>query len=792
MIDQHTLSVLEFPKVRRLIADGATSVYGREAIEASVPSIDVDVIRRNLALADEMAAAVRWGDPVPMGGVRDIRDAIGIAGRYGARLDPSALLNIADTVRALGRLRSHFSSRKEKYPAVWGIASAIADTTELASDVDRVIDPGGFVKDSASAKLARIRRDLDQDRQSLRAGLDRLVNRLGDDIVGDRIVSVRDGRLVIPIRATQKGSVPGIVHDQSASGQTLFVEPIEAVEQANHIRSLELEERQEVERILEEITSTIREYVPRLEANITVVTELDRLYAIAAFADRVNGVAPRMGEGKTFELVEMRHPLLDIRLRQESGDGAVPVTARLRDDMRLVIVSGPNAGGKTVALKTIGLACAMAQAGFLIPANHLTVLPVFRAMFAEIGDEQSIEQDLSTFSSRMRNMAKISDNADADTLVLVDELGSATDPEQGAALSRALLKHWADRGALVFATTHLGALKEFAHEHPLAVNASMEFDRETLGPTFRLHIGIPGSSYALEISRRVGLSPELIAEAEKDLGDTVVRTEELIAELTTRLENAREAEWSLERRERELGEREEEYAKLFAKVNADRKRAVREAREEAEKILGEARSLVERTVAELRETNASRDAVKQARHDIQESLAKTREHIARSRPKREKPAEPLEIGDYVRVSHLGLKGELVALDRNRGAIQTDNARMEVPVEQIERVEGAAKRAKLSSTGRGGVTIQTSVPDTFKSEIDVRGMTFDEAWDAVDRYLDDAVLARYPRVRIIHGKGTGVLRKRFAEQLATDPRSAKFQLGELHEGGTGVTVVDIRC
>jgi len=786
MIDRHALEVLEFPKVRGQIAGRAASALGREAVEAAEPETDVRGVRRALDLADEMSQAVRWDDPVPIGGIKDIRPSLAVARRVGALLEPAALLDVADTVGAIGRLRRYFESRSEKFAGLWDIASALEPCPGLGERIGRAIDPGGFVRDSASPKLARLRRDLEAARQALRDNLERMLARLDQQgVVTDRLIAMRSGRLVIPVRAGHKSAVAGIVHDQSSTGQTLFIEPIEAVEDANRIRQIELEEEREVERILTELTDAVRDELPRLEASITALTELDALYAIASYAAANDAVAPRLAEDGAFELVRMRHPLLDARLRKE-GKGAVSLTCRLGSDARLVVISGPNAGGKTVALKTIGLAVAMAQAGFLIPADHLTALPVFGKLFAEIGDEQSIEQDLSTFTSRMGHLARISDEADDATLILVDELGAATDPDQGAALSRGLLERWSARGARAFVTTHLGNLKEFAHGRPWAVNASMEFDRATLQPTFRLIVGIPGSSYALEISRRVGLDPEIIAAAERELGDEAVKTEELIAELTQRLEAARREQEELERRERELAAREDEYAERFAQVNAERKRLARQAREEAERILGEARSLVERTVADIRRTSASSESIREARRSIQEAIEETREAVqAAEKETVERPAD-LEVGNWVRLKTLGTTGELVTLDKDRGAVQTASARLEVPIEQIEKVADAPPDRR-----RGGVAVQSDVQNTFRPEIDVRGMTSDEAWDAVDRYLDEALVAHYPKVRIIHGKGTGALRAKLAHLLEQDERVASHQLGELYEGGTGVTVVEVR-
>lgn len=783
-MDTHALDVLEFPKVRCQIAREAVSALGREEVEAREPYTRVEDIRREIALADEMAQAVRWDDPVPMGGVLDIRPAISVARRVASRLEPAALLDIAQTMDAVGRLRRYFAGREEKLARLWTIASALEPLPELGERIVCAIDPNtGQVRDSASPKLGRIRSELDRARAALRANLERLVHRLSTDVLSDRIVALRNGRPVIPVRASHRNAVAGIIHDQSASGQTVFVEPFEAVEDANRIRQLEIEEQHEVERILTELTDRVRDDLPKLDGNVHALTLLDALYGVAEYARKCDGIAPRLSDDATLELVEMRHPLLDARLR-ERGGGAVPLTCRLDANAKLVVISGPNAGGKTVALKTIGLAVAMTQAGFLIPAGHLTALPVFDQVFAEIGDEQSIENDLSTFSSRMGHLARICDEATDRTLILVDELGAATDPEQGTALSRAILGRWAQRGATAFVTTHLGSLKEYAHEMHWAANASMEFDHESLQPTFRLVLGIPGSSYAMEISRRVGLAPEIIEAAEQELGEASVKAENLIADLTSRMEQVRILQQEWEERERELAAREADYEARFVKVAADRKRMVREAHEQAERIIGDARSLVERTVAELRRTGGSSEAIRAARQGIQESLETIR-GLLKDRASGER-ATGLEVGNWVRLKPLGTTGELVSLGKDRAAVQTDSARLEVPLEHIEKVADAPPHRE----NRPGVSVSSDAADTFAAEIDVRGMTFDEAWGVLDRYLDTATMAHYPRVRVIHGKGTGALRTKINRQLEHDERVRSHEMAELHEGGAGVTVVDI--
>jgi DNA mismatch repair protein MutS2 len=788
MIHHHALETLEFPKVRDLIASNAVSALGRERIENAGPRTSPADVQRLQTLADEMSQAVRFDDPVPMRGVVDIRTALETAQIGGSILGPERLLDIAQTADAVRKLRGYFESRSEKYPHVWDIASALEDCRTLVKDINAAIEPSGRVADSASPTLARTRRELDRARISLRSNMEKLLNRFSDDVVSDRVVAMRDGRPTIPVRASNKHRVTGIVHDQSATGQTIFIEPIEAVEQSNAIRQLELDEMQEIERILLDLSGRVREHLPLLIASVDALVELDALYAIGQYAAQCNGISPRISTEGTFDLREMRHPLLDARLRAlgDEEQKAIPLTCVLEEGVRLAVISGPNAGGKTVTLKTLGLAIAMTQAGFPIPADHLTVLPVFSGLFAEIGDEQSLDNDLSTFSSRMLNLAKVCNEADENTFVLVDELGSATDPDQGAALARAILATLAERGTRAVVTTHLGNLKEYAHENEWARNASMEFNQETLRPTFRLLPGIPGSSYALEISRRVGVPADVIARAEQELGEDAVRSEALIADLTSRLEE-------LHRRDEEMAEREErqtareiDYSERFSKVNTERKRLRDQARTDAEKILGDARSLMERTVADLRKTQGSTESIKKGRREIQEAHKDVKAMIAKPVVKPDIPEGAFEVGDWVRLTHLGLEGELVALSRDRATVQTDSARLEAALDSVEKLKKKPKQKKVGFTSTAD-----SVADTFRNEIDVRGQTFDEAWGTIDRYIDDAAMVGFSRVRIIHGKGTGALRMKLTKELSDDPRVLTTAMGAWNEGGAGVTNVEVK-
>ncbi|MCK5381299.1 MAG: endonuclease MutS2, partial [Candidatus Latescibacteria bacterium] len=475
MIDAHTIEVLEFDKVREIVSRYTISALGRERVATLAPMDDVRKIREELSRVAEFLDLVSFGDPMPIRGIKDVRSALERCAVEGAMLEPQDFLDLGDTLGVIRKLTAYFASHREKYPLLSRLAKELEGHPEVEAAIGRVVDPGGDVKDSASKALSRIRRDIEARRESLRSELDALLKRLPDQVVRDRLVTLRNGRYVIPIRDSQRGRVEGIVHDQSASGATVFVEPLITLERNNQIRQLELAERREIGRILRELTTQIRSIRESLMAGMRILSELDVLYAKARYGADFGAIAPQLNEEGCTRIIEGRHPLLCVRYRQEEHENeVVPLDIEVGAAFDTLLITGPNAGGKTVALKTMGLLTLMALSGLPIPAGEKTGIAVVRAIYADIGDEQSIENDLSTFSSHARRLARICRNADSDTLVLLDEIGSSTDPDEGSALAMAALEHLTRRGVRTIATTHHGRLKAFAHEHERIENGSMQ------------------------------------------------------------------------------------------------------------------------------------------------------------------------------------------------------------------------------------------------------------------------------------------------------------------------------
>ncbi len=783
MIDAHTLETLDYPQVRDRIAKLALSALGGEQVSSSVPMTDLREIKRELALASEMVWSFSEDDGIPMAGIKDFREAIRQAALEGAMAEPAPLLDLASTLGVVAKLARWIAKRSGSIPGVSDIAAALEPCEELAKNINRVIDEAtGEIKDSASSELSRLRRDIDKGTSALRKQAESAMRSLGDQVLSEPLVTVRDGRLVLPVKTQRQSSVPGIVHDQSASGQTLYVEPLACVEAANHVRSLETSERKEVERLLRELTNEVHTNLPRLKSDVEALSILDRLYAVASSARQTDASVPEMVESGSLVILAGRHPILIAKATDEKP--VIPLDFALENQTSTVIISGPNAGGKTVALKTIGLVSLMAQTGWLVPCADGTRLPVFNQVFAEIGDEQSIEEDLSTFSGRMRSLTRFSAEAKDRTLILVDEIGSGTDPDQGAALARALLESWHAGGARTVATTHLGSLKAFAHESSWADNGSMEFDGEAFAPTFRYHHGLPGSSYALEISKRVGLKDEVLLRSEELLGDETLTAESLISDLSTRLEAVNRQAADLDSREQVLEINEKEYSERFSDIKETARRRRQEAGQEAADILKNSRALVEKTVAEIKSKDASTKSIRDAKAVIEyarQAASKTAEDAKLTVA----GDSDLQIRDWVQITSMKTGGELMSIDseRKRGAVQTKNSRLDVDLSDLTKTSRPKEKRRTNSP-------HSSAADQASMDVDLRGMTFAEAWPVMERFLDDAYLAGLPSVRVIHGKGTGALRQQIVDELGSHPHVKNHKTAPLDQGGAGVTLVEL--
>lgn len=795
-MNRHALAVLEFPRLLDEVAARASSELGAERVRMLAPSTDREWIEREHARVVAVRS-LRAGDtPLYPEPVPDLRTALERLRIVGLAWNAADLLSAKLLLRSSRRTREGLTD--EKRPAA-ARAVLSAFVVRLASDkgieaaIDRAIADDGTVKDEASPALRKLRRELRASEGELIRLLEKQLSRLDESYrVPDMSITVRNGRYVIPVRREGRSSVGGIVQDSSASGATLFIEPPAAVEFGNRIRELEAEEREEVERILAELTEQLRPLREGLVASLEALAELDSLHARAAYAITYNAAAPEFNTpADGWSIREGRHPLLLAR-----GVEVVAFDLDMSALERTLVVSGPNTGGKTVLLKAVGLLSAMGQSGIPSTTARGSRLPIFDDYFADIGDEQSIEASLSTFSAHLKNLSEILASASAASLVLIDELGSGTDPLEGASLGWAILEALTLRGTTTLATTHLGALKELATQVSGVVNASLQFDAEQLAPTYLFIKGIPGRSYGISIARKLHLPEAVVARAEERLPTT----ERDVAALLERLE----------RHEAELKQREEELATLQEdarhRIHAvvkrernvrDREREVeRASRQDARKYLLNARAEIDRTLRDLKKAGADELEEKaRAARRLAEQLAarqagaieqlEAEEHKAKQRTAN-RPRETAipTVGDLARVDTLGGKtGRVLEIRGSEALVSVGSMKMTVSLKGLTKLQPDEIEVAVAWQG--------DLPEAHaRNEVDVRGVRADELDSIVLQALDDAIRADLPALRIIHGKGTGVLRERVTEMLKKDTRVRQFRLGAWNEGGTGVTVVEL--
>ena len=770
-MNEEALARLELPAIRRLVAERTAFAPGRELAEALFPTTDLREAER---LQDETAAArdlLRNSPSSGLRGARDIRDALRRA-TLGGALDPVQLIAVADTVRAA----EHLFADVRPHPPLAARARFARPPTDVAAAIENAIGGTGEVLDRASARLGSLRANLRAAQSRLQQRLDGLV-RSPDllRLLQDPIVTQRGGRYVVPVKAEHRAAVKGIVHDQSASGQTVFIEPLEIMEANNALREAELAERVEVERILDELSRRIERSSEDLTAMTTALAALDLILAKALYADSLQATRPELNADGVLDLIDARHPLL-----VEQGT-VVGVDVRLGGEFRVLVVTGPNTGGKTVTLKTIGLVTAMAACGLAIPAERGRV-PVVRRIFADIGDEQSIAQSLSTFSSHLRNVVATLADAERGDLALLDEVGAGTDPDEGAALAMAVLETLLERGVLVAATTHYPELKAFALNTAGVRNASMEFDSNTLRPTFRLHIGLPGASNAFAIAERLGLDGSVLARADAHLSElhrslerTLLEAERQRTELSSALEEARIA--AADAADATAGAQRE-----AERVRDDAQRALRRARAEADELLLQARRAL-RQAEEARDRNAKRNLVDDARAALAEAESA---RAAVSTPQAVPITAPIAVGAPVFVEGVAEAGTLLAIDdRGMADVAAGALRLRVPATQLRPAPGQSETPIRSDR-----PVISGSASSVPLQLDIRGARADEALEVLDRYLNDAAVAGIGRLRIVHGKGTGALRTAVRAALATHPLVRTHEAAGPSEGGDGATSVTL--
>ncbi len=785
------LETLELNKILERLAEHTSFSAGRQLALALHPSAAVEEVRSRQQETAEAKLLLSLQPGVSIGGAHDVRPLLKNA-EIGATLEPQSFLDIQSTLLSAKRVRRAIVPSAVKFPALAAIAQGIEECPRLVSEIERCISDRGEVLDSASPALSRIRRQLAVSRDRMMDRLNRLIASPGNAAyLQEALITQRSGRFVVPIKAEFKSRIPGIVHDQSASGATLFIEPLAVVEVGNQLRQLQLEEQHEIERILQELTRAVGEHAAAIMATVQALAELDLALAKAEYAFEIKAMQPALlqnvrvsAAAKASEevqfpqylvLLHARHPLLP-------PDIVVPIDVHLGGDFAALVVTGPNTGGKTVALKTVGLLAAMAQCGLQIPAAEGSSLQVFSAFYADIGDEQSIEQSLSTFSSHMTNIVDILGEADEGSLVLLDELGAGTDPTEGSALGRAILTELLQRRIPAMVTTHYKELKLFAQATPGVENASVEFDVRTLAPTYKLQVGLPGRSNAFAIAKRLGLPEHIIGEAQQWISAEDVETDKILDRIRHSRREVGRATHAAQTALSSAREKEKEARRVLRETEQERRELVEEARAQLQAAQEELRRIREG----LERRKVTEQWLEEAAQRL-DQLAKRQKTVEPAPPATARAAqlqEPLLVGDTVWISSLGQTGQILSLADGEAEVQVGLFRAKVPVLELE------KRQAAPPASESQVHVTLSPRPLPGVELDLRGMRVDEALPHLNKYLDDAYLAALPFARIIHGKGTGALREAAREALAEHPLVASFRPGELNEGGDGVTVVKL--
>ncbi len=809
-----------FDKVRLFVASNCLSPLGKDRVDAMAFSNDFRTIHTWLSQTAEFVRILQGDEEFPANNFFDVRYSLRRIRPEGTWLDEKeifdlkrSLITIADILRFL-----HPQGSDElKYPALAELAGDTMVFPLLVRRIDTLLDKFGKMKDSASDRLLQIRREMTATMSSISRNLQSILRTAQAEGVVDKDVAptMRDGRLMIPVAPAFKRKIKGIVHDESASGKTVFIEPEVVVEANNRIRELEAEERREIVRILTEFTSEVRPLIGDILHSYEFLAEIDFIRAKALFAQQIHGVMPVVEDRQGLDWSRAIHPLLFLSL-QKQGKEVVPLDIELRaDDRRILLISGPNAGGKSVCLKTVGLLQYMLQCGLLPSMDESSRMGIFDSIFIDIGDEQSIENDLSTYSSHLTHMKFFLRNGSPRTMLLIDEFGSGTEPQIGGALAEALLKRFNENGCFGIITTHYQNLKHFAEDTPGIVNGAMLYDRHLMMPLFRLAIGHPGSSFAIEIARKIGLPEAVIADASAKVGEDYINMDKYLQDIVRDKRYWETKRQNIRQREKRLEDITSRYEKDLADINAQRKEILAKAKEDADRLLREANARIENTIREIREAQADKEQTKLARRSLEDfkssvhdkpddndaiarKMQQLRDRAARKQqkavlPKPRPEDEPLKPGDAVRLKGQTSAGEVIEVAGNQATVAFGMIKSTVKLDRLERVS----RNQLKREAQKATFLSEQTTDemhekrlNFKQEIDIRGMRGDEALQTVTYFIDDAIQVGAQRVRILHGTGTGILRQLVRQYLATVPGVRNFHDEHVQLGGAGITVVEL--
>jgi DNA mismatch repair protein MutS2 len=781
-MNPHTLKVLEYDRIVDKLHDLCFSSPAKKNVIA--PSDKLTEIEHSLDCLAEMIELYQVDGGPPSLSFGDVDILVEKALASGEVLEPADLLNVGElygVTRGYLKLDKRFTHLKM-------LTEKLHYDEDLASTIDRVVQPPNEIKDNATPELRRIRRELRTTRERLEAKFNSYIDSEYSTHLSDSVFTLRDGRYVLPVKESSKGRVKGIVHDRSSTGATFFIEPLDAVEQNNNMRELQAAERQEIYRLLRELTDRVFANVIGLKNNIKILAGIDIYSAKAMFAIKLNCRRPILNNEYHINIINGYHPLLRWRDKQTGQDGTVPMDLQLGRDFTALVITGPNTGGKTVTLKTAGLLCLLAQTGMFIPASDGSSLPIFTEIYADIGDEQSLEASLSTFSAHLANIRNALEQADEKCLVLLDELGAGTDPDEGAALGQAIIEDLAARRVRAIVTTHHGRLKTLAVNIPGVENGSLDFDRENLRPTYRFRMGMPGLSYAIETAQKLGLDDGLTQRAESLLDRSERKLSVIITELSDRLQET----------EKELGEAKknrlsyEALAKLYNdkldNIEKEKKQIKKEALERAEKMVQEARNDIDRLIDEAKNSHKKIESLRTARHQADKKANELNEQVKQIEPRNDgEPARGL-IGEKVFLREMNATGEIIEKPDKDGRVRIRIGGVTL-VTDLAGLYQASSSKEIHSQKVGDYSVYEDA--AISLQIDLRGLTFDEAQPLLDKYLDDVYMAGLESVSVIHGKGTGALRTKIQNYLKNHIRVKSFRLGNWDEGSYGVTIVEMK-
>lgn len=783
---EKTLRVLEFNKVKDKLKTYAITESGKNLVEKLTPYKSIYEVKNKLEESNEaLDILIRKGAP-PFEGLFDTREALERVGKGGV-LTAGQLLRVGGMLRCSRRFKEYIERKDEElsYKHLEDLAFVLTPLKKLESDIENAIVSEEEISDKASGTLYGIRRSLKEKNSSVREKINSIV-RSNSKYLQDSLYTMRGDRYVIPVKAEYKGAVPGLVHDQSSTGATLFIEPMSLVNLNNEIKELMLKEKAEIERILSELSSKVYENFEEAKNNYKILTELDFIFAKGKYASKLNAVIPAVRDDRSFDIIGGKHPLIDPKV-------VVPSDIYLGEEFTTLMITGPNTGGKTVTLKTVGLLHLMALSGLLIPARDGSAVAFFNEIFADIGDEQSIEQSLSTFSSHMTNIVSILEEADEDSLVLFDELGSGTDPTEGAALAVAVIETLKNRGARLIATTHYSELKGYALRTVGVENSSVEFDIETLRPTYRLLIGIPGKSNAFEISKRLGLSEEVILKAKDYMSKENLQFEDLIRDLQEKSIIANKDARESKRIKEEADELKKKYEEKLQKLDKVRDKAYEEARREAKEIISRAKDEADEIVKAMRElekmgiAEGGRNRLEAERRKLKESLEEKEAAMVKVRESNGEVIKKVTLGMEAFLPSLNQRVIVISMPDNKGEVQVEAGIMKINVKLKD-----LRKVEVTPTKKEKKKRELKLNlKSVESRIDLRGMDAEEACYRTDKYLDEAYMANLGEVTVVHGKGTGVLRKAINDMLKRHPHVKSYRLGVYGEGGDGVTIVELK-